>query len=461
MKKITLFLCMCLSTLFSFAQTIGIQSYATGFSNPVEVVNAGDNRLFVVQKTGAIKIVKPSGSAGVVNAANFLTLTTATIINGDERGLLGLAFHPNYATNGYFYVNYTRTGDGATVVARYSVSADPDVADAASGQVLLTVAQPFSNHNGGTLRFGPDGYLYIGMGDGGSGGDPGNRAQDITENLGKMLRIDVDGPFPYGIPPSNPFVGIAGNDEIWATGLRNPWKFSFNRLNGDLWIGDVGQGEVEEINQIASPLPVGLNFGWRCYEGNDEYDTSGCGAAALYTFPLIDYLQSETDGCAVTGGYYYTGSLYPNFNGKYIFGDYCLNKIFTLTDAGVLTISPAIPGLNGLTTFGQDINGELYVIGGTTLYRIKDTSLSTGDFASNGFSLYPNPAASEIFIRNTNAAALAQFSLYDLSGKLLMQQPMNDAEINAIPTGSLQSGLYMITIQDNAGARFSTKVAIR
>jgi glucose/arabinose dehydrogenase len=464
MKKLTfLFL---LSPMFLLSQTFGISLYVSGLSSPVEITHApNDNRLFVVQQSGAIRIVKPAtATTGTLNAANFLTLTTATISTGGERGLLGLAFHPDYATNGYFYIDYTRAGDGATVIARYQVSTgNADIADAASGTILLTISQPFANHNGGTLRFGTDGYLYIGMGDGGSGGDPGNRAQNINENLGKMLRIDVDSASPYGIPPTNPFATTAGNDEIWAVGLRNPWKWSFNRLTGDLWIADVGQGEYEEVNKVLAPLSPGLNFGWRCYEGNNEYNTSGCLTASNYTFPLEDYTQSSTGGCAVTGGYYYTGSMYPNFLGKYIFGDYCLGKIFTLTDGGTLTISPSIPGLGSVTTFGEDINGELYVANAGTgaIFRVIDTSLGLANAAENGFSMYPNPAGSEVFIRNTSGNALSKIRLYDLSGKLLLAQNLGNIETNTVNTASLASGMYVAIIEDVSGARFTTKLTIK
>lgn len=462
MKKITLLLS--LSTAFSFAQTLGITSYATGFNTPVEIVNAGDNRLFVVQKGGSIRIVKPSGTVGIVSINDFLTLTTETIITGSERGLLGLAFHPNYSDNGFFYVNYTRAGDGATVVARYSVTAEnEDIADPNSGQVMLVVPQPFANHNGGTLRFGPDGLLYIGMGDGGSGGDPGNRAQDINEDLGKMIRLDVNIPFPH-FPATNPFAGeIPGNDGIWALGLRNPWKFSFNRLNGDLWIADVGQDSVEEVNKISAPVPAGLNFGWRCYEGTAPFNLTGCGPASNYTFPLADYTQAASGGCSVTGGYYYTGSAYPNLIGTYIFGDYCLGKLMSMTDSGTIIMTPTLTGLSAVTSFGEDNDGELYVAsaGNGVIYKIIDTALGTAGFAENGLSMYPNPATSELFIKNSNETGLALFSMYDLSGKLLMEQKLNDIEVNAIPTGNIQTGLYLVTIQDASGSRFNSKVAIK
>ena len=319
MKTILLF-SLTMMSFFGQSQTITLQSFATGFDSPVEITNAGDSRLFVVQKGGLIRILNSNGS---INTTPFLNLSTLISSDG-ERGLLGLAFHPNYAANGYFFVNYTNTS-GNTVIARYSVnSGNPDIANI-TGTILMTISQPYTNHNGGSIKFGADGYLYIGMGDGGSGGDPGNRAQNINENLGKMLRIDVNStisPF-YTSPATNPYVGVAGNDEIWAIGLRNPWKFSFNRLNGDLWIADVGQGAIEEINKIVNPLPnTGINFGWRCYEGNSTYNTSGCAPSSTMTFPFAQYARSG-GACSVTGGYFYTGSTYPNFQNKYFFTDYC------------------------------------------------------------------------------------------------------------------------------------------
>jgi len=450
---ITLFLFF--FSLFSFSQTIGITPFASGLASPVDITHAGDSRLFIVQQGGAIKVVNSNGS---VNATNFLTLTTATIATGGERGLLGLAFHPNYSTNGYFYVNYTRAGDGDTVIARYSVSSgNANVADPASSVIILTVDQPFSNHNGGTIKFGPDGYLYVGMGDGGSGGDPENRAQNITDNLGKMLRLDVDAATPY-IPADNPYVGIAGNDEIWALGLRNPWKFSFDSSNGDLWIADVGQNNIEEINRVSS-TGSNLNYGWKCYEGNAVHAT--CTAPTTYTFPLAQYTHSGTGGCSVTGGYVYNGSLYPNFTGKYFFADYCLNRIGTVDAAGTIVYSATFAGSNNFTSFGVDINKELYVCSGSTVYRVIDTSLATNDFSTNGISLYPNPAGSEVFIRNSSETSLTKFNVYDLSGKKVIEETLAASEINSINTGSLQAGLYLVTVEDATGAKFSSKLTIK
>ncbi|HEY0047428.1 MAG TPA: PQQ-dependent sugar dehydrogenase [Flavobacterium sp.] len=458
MKKITLLLGLLLM-VSAQAQELEILAMASGFSNAVEITNAGDERLFVVQQTGAIKIVNPDGS---VNPTNFLTLTTSTISTGGERGLLGLAFHPDYAENGEFYVNYTRAGDGATVIARYQVSDNPNIADASSATILMEIGQPFSNHNGGTIKFGPDGYLYIGMGDGGSGGDPGNRAQNISNNLGKMLRINVDNTDTYTNPDTNPFVGIEGNDEIWAIGLRNPWKFSFNRLNGDLWIADVGQNEVEEINHIENPLTPGLNFGWRCYEGNEPFNTSGCPSASTLTMPTESYTHSATGGCSITGGYEYTGVLYPNLQGKYLFSDFCVPKIGVLDSEGDVAYTDELSGIDNITTFGEDIVGELYVIGSTgILYRIIDVSLGNSEMAQAGFAVYPNPARGEVNIKNSSQKQLKHFSLYDLSGKRLLDQDLNDVEVNTIQTSILSSGLYIISVEDTTGAKYSSRLMIK
>ncbi len=457
MKKTLLYYLLLLSYLGQ-SQTISLQSFATGFASPVEITNARDSRLFVVQKGGLIRILNADGT---VNATPFLNLSSLVTTNS-ERGLLGLAFHPNYATNGYFFVNYTNLA-GNTVIARYTVSAaNPNIANT-NETVLMTITQPFSNHNGGTLKFGPDGYLYIGMGDGGSGGDPGNRAQNINENLGKMLRIDVNAtvaPF-YSNPTSNPYVGVAGNDEIWAIGLRNPWKFSFNRLNGDLWIADVGQDAVEEINKVASPLPnSGINFGWRCYEGNSNYIISGCAPSSAMSFPFIQYTRFG-GACSVTGGYYYTGAAYPNFQNKYFFTDYCDNKIRMVNNAGVITTTAAFSG-NNFVTFGEDINGELYIAGITsgTVYKIIDSSLNQSDFENNGFSLYPNPAKGYFVVKSAEANLATKIALFDITGKLLFSKELTPNTENVIDTNLLAKGTYFVSVETTNGTNYDTRVIV-
>ncbi len=443
---------------FAIAQVVQINLLASGFNSPVDIANAGDSRLFVVQQGGEIRILNADGT---INPTSFLSLTTSTISTGGERGLLGLAFHPNYNTNGFFYLNYTRANDGATVIARYTVSAtNPNVANASSGTVLMTIPQPFSNHNGGTIKFGPDGYLYIGMGDGGSGGDPGNRAQNINENLGKLLRIDVDGDAPYSIPPTNPYLGVAGNDEIWAIGLRNPWKFSFDAAEGTIWIADVGQNQFEEMN-VAPASSAGLNYGWRCYEANQVY--IACSASGVsYTSPIAQY-DHNTGGCSITGGYAYSGTMYPNFAGKYFFADYCMGRIGMVTKTtGAITYSATFPGNYNFTTFGEDSNGELYVAAqsGGRIFKITDSSLSLDGERISNVQIYPNPASSSLTVDIGKAMLPAQVTIFDLSGKKLLSTTINSAVAN-INISELQSGLYILETVDSINNLASLKLAVK
>ncbi len=343
-----------------------LQPFASGFSEPVAIENAGDERLFVVEKRGAIQILDARGNK---LATPFLDIDPQ-VSTGSERGLLGLAFHPDYASNGYFYVNYTNNA-GNTVISRFTRSAlNPNQANPASELVILTVTQPFSNHNAGDLDFGPDGYLYIPLGDGGSAGDPGNRSQNRTNLLGKVLRIDVDGASPYAIPPDNPFVGDPTYaPEIWALGLRNPWRCSFDPQTGDFWIADVGQNEWEEINVQPASSTGGENYGWRCYEGNATYNTSGCSGASAYDFPVYVYPHNfSTGGLSVTGGEVYRGSGNPSLDGRYFFCDYLSGNWWSLRPDGVggYTLDTYGALLSVVSTFGTDYEGELYVAQLTT-----------------------------------------------------------------------------------------------
>jgi glucose/arabinose dehydrogenase len=474
MKKLLL-----LITLFTIsvnAQTIALQQFATGFSNAIAIAHPpNDTRLFIVQQRGLIRILNANGT---VNATPFINLASVVSQSGGERGLLGLAFHPNYATNGLFFVNYTDTATGNTIIARYSVSANPDIANA-TGTILMNINQPYSNHNGGSLVFGPDGYLYIALGDGGSGGDPQGYSQNlsltnsnVTANpsriyLGKMLRIDVDttaGALNYGFPPTNPFISEAGKQEIWARGLRNPWKFSFNRLNGDLWIGDVGQGAFEEINKVAAPLPnTGLNFGWKCYEGNATYNTSGCAAQNTMTMPVSVYpYNGQTEPCtSVTGGYFYTGSLYPNLQNKYIFADYCWGDIGYVSNTGG-TITWSYNSSSFITSFGEGIDGELYVSTGSTIHRLVDTSqLNLTDFDKTVFTIYPNPTRDFFTIKNLTDSQATQLDIIDLTGKILLSRQLENSTENTIYTNQLSKGIYLISVQADNGNNYTTKLIVK
>lgn len=385
--------------------TIALQLVASGLARPVDLTAPpGDrSRLFVVEKTGYIRIVTVNAGVYTLLPTPFLNIDSLVGSGGNEQGLLGLAFHPDYADNGYFYVNYTDNA-GDTVVARYSVSAgDPNLANPASASIVLTVDQPYSNHNGGQVQFGPDGYLYTGFGDGGSGGDPQDRAQNPGVLLGKMLRIDVDGASPYAIPPSNPFVG-PGNplDEIWALGLRNPWRFSFDRLTGALWIGDVGQGNWEEVDLEPAGDPGGRNWGWRCKEGTHIYDTSGNCPTDLSVLDDPVYEYSHSQGCAISGGYVYRGSPNSSYFGDYLFADYCAgNQLRTLRANGSgwvrvdhVLAPPAGRALSRPTAFGQDALGNVYMIdddapgvpnsGEVYLLQLRPAACVAGNFDVNG-----------------------------------------------------------------------------
>ena len=289
--------------------------------------------------------------------------------------MLGLALHPGFAQNGRFFVNYTRAGDGATVIASFRVSAaNRDVADPASRSELLTIAQPFENHNGGALRFGPDGLLYIGMGDGGSANDPGNRAQDPQELLGKMLRIDVDGRQPYAIPPGNMFAPNGnGRPEIWAMGLRNPWRFSFDRVTGDLYIGDVGQDRTEEIDFLERSHASGANFGWRIFEGTRCTQLNPCPPGLqAFTMPVLTYDHDQ--GCSITGGVVYRGRAVPVLQGRYVYADFCSGRMWTMSRDrdGRWQNEVLLDTGHKIATFGEDSAGEVYWadIGSGNIYRL-------------------------------------------------------------------------------------------
>jgi len=339
--------------------TVGLELVTSAVREPTHVASAfdGSGRLFVVEKTGRILIVRD----GRVLARPFLDIQARVGSRGSEQGLLSVAFHPRFADNGFFYVNYTdRNGD--TAIERYSVLADPDVADASSAALILSIAQPAPNHNGGMLLFGPDGYVYIGMGDGGGAGDQFRNAQNMGALLGKMLRIDLDAQFPYAIPSDNPFVDRAdARPEIWAYGLRNPWRYSFDRATGDLYIADVGQSRFEEVH-LQPAARGGQNYGWPIMEGTHCFpETRACDRSGL-EIPIAEY--DHALGCSITGGYVYRGPSYPPAHGAYVFGDTCSGRISSLhvgADGGWQQTELLVTRLL-ISSFGEDEAGELYVV---------------------------------------------------------------------------------------------------
>ncbi|PWH82119.1 hypothetical protein DIS18_12710 [Algibacter marinivivus] len=459
-----------LFSTFCISQTVSLTSFASGFSQPVEITNTGvtnDTRLFIVEKSGIIKILN---SDGTVNSTPFLNISSI-VGSGGERGLLGLAFANDYDSTGRLYVNYTdnsSTTEPNTIIARYTVSTNPDIANT-NGTILLSYQQPFDNHNGGKIAFDQDNFLYIASGDGGSGGDPGDRAQNTTTLLGKLLRIDVSGT-NYSIPTSNPFSTSANgpNDprpEIYAVGLRNPWKFSFDKNNGDLWIADVGQQLIEEINRVNGSGTPGDNYGWRCFEGSMSFNSTGnCPSGGLNdtVAPVAEYGHSGGK-CSITGGYIYRGNIYGAFGGKYFFADFCSGEIGFLTDTGAgwsITLqTPNITG--GWTTFGEDINGELYIAGGSTVYKIFDSNLSITENNFFNFTLYPNPSKSFVNIDLTdNFANVETISITNIQGQLIKTIKKPNQKIIRIPTENFNSGLYLIQVETNNYNKAIKKIII-
>jgi len=400
---------------------------ASGFDQPLQVTHAGDGsgRLFVVERTGKIRIIKN----GAVLANPFLDLSSQVATSSNEQGLLGLAFHPEYGTNGYFYVDYTRVSDDATVIARYTVSgSDADIGDLSSEHIIMTVDQPYLWHNGGQVMFGPhDGYLYISLGDGGSQGDPHNHAQNINTLLGSILRIDVDvdgGGSAYRIPADNPFVDQDGLDEIWAYGLRNPWRFSFDRENGDLYVGDVGYRDWEEIDYQSSGTPGGINFGWRCKEGDHHYNFSGDCPNRVLTDPVAEYYHFAS-GAAVTGGFVYRGTEFPGLTGRYFYGDHIQGKIWSLYKRSSPPDSWSVPELELdtdllISSFGEDEGGELYITdySNGTIRRLTVAAESAPDLSTSKKSVSPpsaDPAETVTYTISINNTGLVTDTVLEIN----------------------------------------------
>ncbi len=371
-----------------FAQTT--VRIATGLARPLFVTHApGDyQRIFILEQWEA-RVRVFNLLTNTLEAAPFLDIDSLVISSGNEQGLLGLAFHPDYQNNHYFYVSYNDNA-GTSVLARFTASNDPDSAIATTRFNVFTQSQPFSNHNGGCIQFGPDGHLYFGFGEGGDANDPQGNGQNTNTLLGKMLRIDVDNtqpPLNYAIPADNPFVGVGGyRQEIWALGLRNPWRWSFDRLTGDLYIADVGQGAWEEVNVTAAADTGGLNYGWRCMEGFACTGLSGCTCnAPNLTRPVTAY--SHGNGCSITGGYVYRGCAIPSLVGNYFYADFCSNWIRSFrwngaggtTDSTVWTtqFTPNVGSITSISSFGEDAFGELYIcdLNGGEVFKVVPSTL--------------------------------------------------------------------------------------
>ncbi|MEO6191245.1 MAG: PQQ-dependent sugar dehydrogenase [Saprospiraceae bacterium] len=357
---------------------IKLTKIVSGFAKPLFVTHAGDDRLFIVEQAGKIKIV--NGTTTV--STPFLNITDRVNARANEQGLLGLAFHPQFKTNGYIFVNYISNGANRTIISRFNLlPGNPNEIDSLSEKIILVINQPFTNHNGGCMNFGKDGFLYIGQGDGGSANDPMGNGQNRMVLLAKMLRIDVNTTDPYKVPSTNPFFKDSSYlPEIWAMGLRNPWRWSFDRLTGDMWIGDVGQNIWEEVDFQKANSKGGENYGWRCYEGHADFNTSGCNAKNTYIFPIVDYMHSSNPNCggSITGGYVYRGSECSYLYGNYIYADYCTGNIWAIvknSNDSFVNRKVYTFATYQISSFGEDVKGELYMcaLSEGAIYRISDT----------------------------------------------------------------------------------------
>lgn len=415
-----------------------LEVFSSGYSDPLAVRNDGvNNRLYVVQRNGEIYILD---SLGMKSAIPFLDIKSR-VLAGGERGLLGLAFHPDFKTNRLFVVNYTRLKDGATVVSTFKALENNLMeADTNSEKILLTILQPAANHNGGEIHFAKDGFLYIGMGDGGGGGDPNNNAQNLQSFLGKMLRIHLDSDSTYIIPDGNPFKNDRSKlGEIWSYGLRNPWRFSFDRLNDDLWIADVGQSAFEEVNYAQSPRVGGENYGWRCFEGDQVYNNKDCNQT--YDFPIFTYNRTTaTGGRSITGGYVYRGSEFPDLYGHYVCADYLSSNFWLLKqDNRKLEVILKNKVVANITSFGEDIDGELYAC------------------SFNGNIYKVGSLCSDLKIDSTKIQSISCPSKSDGSIQVFLPKPSGDYQVlwsngaTNLSISDLEQGWYQLKVEDKKG----------
>lgn len=471
------------SLVFSVqSQNITLEEFGPTFFYPTNIGNAGDSRMFVSEQEGYIYIVRSDGTSPATPFLDIESKVADDYQTNWEAGLLGFAFHPNYSSNGYVYVYYTKDNEDA-ILARFTVTANPDIADATSELILMTMPHPYDAHYGGHLAFGPDGYLYISKGDGGTAlGDPDNRAQDLSQWHGKILRIDVDNPDSgnnYGIPAGNPFANDGDPNtlpEIWSFGLRNPAKFSFDSATGDLWIGEVGQWDYEEIH-FAAAGTSGQNFGWNCFEGN----TATTYAHRPVTCPpLASTAQArhvyghftEPDGvfrCAVTGGFVHRGSVNTNLNGIYFFGDWCSGDILMLTYNGSSWVRTK-HNKDGArwSAFGQDTNGELYAVtnplGIGQLHKIKQETLTSSKIENKSeFTIIPNPTNGNLVsLKFSNTRAIVKVNAYNVQGQNVFSLDVNKSIKDiTLDFNKVSAGLYLIEVQLQSGQKTQNKLIIK
>lgn len=471
-KNCTLLFILLLSSFLVHAQKFRLARFSVGYSNPVGIENCGDSRMFIVEKEGKIFICD---TAGIRNPVPYLDISDRVLFDAD-RGLLGLAFDPKYSSNGYFYVYYINK-DGNTQVSRFKVKSDsPNVAAKGSEKLILSIKQPFAKNKGGCIRFGPDGYLYIGTGDGGGSGDPHNNAQKPQSLLGKMLRIDVhSGSRPYKVPSDNPFKDSANyQHEIWSLGLHNPWRWSFDALNGQMYIGDEGKKSWEEVD-VELAGAGGHNYGWRCYEGKQPYDTVGCLPKNNYVAPRYVYPHNDSVGgdCSVVGGFVYRGSKFPLLYGKYVFTDYCSGLFRLLYKEGGQSKARIVydGDNNAYTSFGEDMNHELYVCNAAKgfIYQVKYGTAQTENFAdiksvdNYRLSFSPNPSNGRININYTSAKSeRVSIHVTGIMGNLLYSnaKTVNAGSNNWIENMQLPSGNYILSITTNSGKVISQSLRI-
>jgi glucose/arabinose dehydrogenase len=449
-----------LSNFASAQPTLGFNLIAQGLTSPVDIKNAGDssNRLFIVEQSGTIRIYKN----GSLLTKPFLDVSSLVRYREGEQGLLSLAFHPNYKNNGYFFIYYTATNENVTL-ARYRVSAtNPDVANPSSGVILFSYPKPggFGNHNGGNISFGRDGDLYISIGDGGSEGDPFNNAQNGQSYFGKMLRIAVNthkSPPYYTIPPNNPFVNNPNVlDEIWHLGLRNPWRWSFDRGTGDMWIGDVGQDSLEEIDYRRSTNSGGNNFGWRCYEANKIYDPDSCQAKKNYTFPIFQYHHDiSTGGECVIGGYVYRGTSFPSLQGYYVCADYISANAWKIKSNGTggwnVFLQQNVP--SSIVSFGEDESGELYTSTrtGNVYHVVAVTNFveSTDKIQSitNASFVFPTLIDNKTVNVQLDNGSYRLLRVVDMHGRIIMQKDITGRSGKiSLHLENVNPGMYIVQL---------------